>query len=882
MVSELLENLNEAQRAAVLNYDVPSLIVAGAGSGKTRVLTSRIAYMLSQGVKPWRILALTFTNKAAAEMRERIAKMVSPELSDRLWMGTFHSIFLRILRAESDRLGYPSTFTIYDTSDTRNVIKALVKEMNLSDDVYKPNAVLSRISLAKNNLVTPAAYEANAVYVAEDRQRKMPEFVELYKAYARRCKENAAMDFDDMLLNINILFRDFPDVLAKYQEHFSHILVDEYQDTNYAQYIIIRRLAQHHAKVCVVGDDAQSIYSFRGAKIENILRFRNDFPSAQIFKLEQNYRSTQTIVNAANSVIEKNRNRLDKVSFSAGQVGEKIRVLKAYTDQEEASIVADELRNRVRMSGADWADVALLYRTNMQSRVFEEAFRRRGIPYKIYGGMSFYQRKEVKDLLAYMNLIVNPHNDEAFRRIVNYPSRGIGDVTVARIADAAAAAGLSLWEAVDTLDPAAMGLRGAAGNKMVEFRKLIRGLRELHETVGLYEFGLEVATRSGIIGSYKMEHTPEAQSALDNIEELLNSMQHFAEQAERERHYDPETGEELEESPTAPPSVTDWLQSVSLLTDMDDESEADRNKVTLMTVHAAKGLEYRFVFIVGLEENLFPSLMSLDGAEGLEEERRLFYVALTRAKEAAVLSFAETRYKWGSMDFCKPSRFLSEIDPQYLDVAFDLGDPVEEASVERLKRNYEEHNAAGHSRGGYSAYGRGSSAGSSGANDGYGAGQTYRGEAARRFRAAGSPGSGSAGRSAASDTGRPVRVEVPQPRVGDGTRFRSVGRRVLQQETSEGNQPAGITTGRGGVGPGSGADAGLPGRSVANPSAGGAAGGTREYAVGQRVAHATFGAGTILAIEQLAGDRKITVEFDAVGRKTLLSKYAKLVSLEGR
>ncbi len=839
-MSQLLENLNEAQRAAVVNYDGPSLIVAGAGSGKTRVLTSRIAYMLEQGVEPWRILALTFTNKAAAEMRERIAAMVSPEKSQRLWMGTFHSIFLRILRVEGDKLGYPSTFTIYDTADSRNLLKSIIREMNLSDDTYKPNAILARISLAKNSLVTPEAYQANTGYVAEDRQRKIPEFSEIYKAYVRRCKENGAMDFDDMLLNINILFRDFPDVLRKYQERFAYVLVDEYQDTNYAQYIIIRRLAQLHSRVCVVGDDAQSIYSFRGAKIENILRFRNDFPTARIFKLEQNYRSTQTIVNAANSVIEKNRNRLDKVSFSAGKVGEKIKVIKAYTDQEEASMIADEIRNRVRTSGADWIDVALLYRTNMQSRVFEEAFRRRGIPYRIYGGTSFYQRKEIKDVLAYMNLIVNPRNDEAFRRIVNYPSRGIGDVTIGRIASAAESAKLSLWEAVSTLDPEVMGLKGAAANKINEFTKLIRSLAEARESMDLYEFGLEVVTRSGIIGSYKLEQTPEAQSAVENIEELLNSMQHYAEQVESEPLYDPETGETVEGA-TASPSLIDWLQSVTLLTDMDEEEAEERDRVTLMTVHAAKGLEYRYVFIVGLEENLFPSLMSMDGAEGLEEERRLFYVALTRAKEAAVLSFSETRFKWGSMDFCKPSRFLSEIDPKYLDAAFDLGGEEENPVAARLKRNYDDHNAR------------------SSSNDGYGGGAIIRGEAARRFRPAGGQSAGARGGSPAEREGgspafgarRSERPEVvePKPQVGAGTRFRSMGSRVVRQEEADAVSREAVTGG---------------------------------FFVGQRVAHASFGAGTVLAVEQSQGDNKVTVQFDVVGKKTLLCKYAKLVSLEGR
>lgn len=822
IVSELLKNLNPAQKAAVINFDTPSLIVAGAGSGKTRVLTSRIAYMLEQGVEPYRILALTFTNKAAAEMRERIGQMVTPEQSQRLWMGTFHSIFLKILRVESQTLGYPSSFTIYDTADSKNLLKSILKDMNLGDDAYKPNVIFSRISLAKNNLVTPGAWEANTTYMSEDRERKIPEFVNIYKAYMRRCKENGAMDFDDMLLNINILFRDFPETLAKYQQRFSHILVDEYQDTNYAQYIIIRRLAQLHSKVCVVGDDAQSIYSFRGAKIENILRFKNDFPGAQIFKLEQNYRSTKTIVNAANSVIEKNTKQIKKESFSDGANGDKIKVIKAYTDQEEASMVADELRNRIRSSGADWSETALLYRTNMQSRVFEEAFRRRGIPYRIYGGMSFYQRKEIKDVLGYLHLVINPRDDEAFKRIINYPSRGIGDVTVGKIGAAALEKGLSYWEALDTLSADELGLKGAGANKVREFTSLIRSLAGERTTLDLYKFAMEVATRSGIIGSYKIEQTPEAQSALDNIEELLNSIQVFSDDWSSREQYDQITGEVIE-GESIPASIEEWLQSVTLLTDMDEQKGEDNNKVTLMTVHAAKGLEYRYVFIVGMEENLFPSLMSLDGADGLEEERRLFYVALTRAKEAAVLSFSETRFKWGTTQFCSPSRFLSEIGPEFLELTFDM--PSQEESdmspIDKLKRNYNE-------------------------------GTIERGAAARRWHSPKEAGT--------TQTFRPKsreieRVETPQPQVGEGTRFKKVGARIIDKQEQATLQQSSI-------------DASLS----ATPVAGG-------LQVGDTVEHAKFGRGTVSAVEQLSSDIKITVNFPEWGAKTLLSKFARLTKI---
>ena len=659
-MSEYIEKLNDVQREAVVNYRFPSLIVAGAGSGKTRVLTCRIAYMLEQGVPPQSVLALTFTNKAAREMRERIGQLLSPAMTRELWMGTFHSIFARILRDESDRLGYPRSYTIYDSSDAKNMVKTAIRELNLSDETYKPGDIAARISLAKNNLITPSAYEANASLQAEDRERRRPQFLDIYKLYARKCRENGAMDFDDLLLNVNILFRDFPDALEKYQNQFGYILVDEYQDTNFAQYAIIRRLAQNHANVCVVGDDAQSIYSFRGAKIENILRFQNDFPDAKVFKLEQNYRSTQNIVNAANSIIEKNTKQIRKKSFSSGDQGEKIKVIKAYTDKEEASLIASDLYAAVRGGGVPYSETAVLYRTNAQSRALEEALRNRNIPYKIYGGVSFYQRKEIKDLLAYVRLVVNPKDDEAFRRIVNTPSRGIGDVTVGRIAAAAQAAGTSLWEAASTMTPESMELKGAAAKKIKEFAGMIADLSAMRATAEAYDLGLEIATRSGILGTYKMQQVPEAVSALENIEELLNSIRAYTD--EQRQIAASEEGEG--ETGTSHVTIDEWLQNIALLTDMDNEKSEDRDRVTLMTVHGAKGLEFEHVYVAGLEEDLFPSMMSLGTPEGLEEERRLFYVALTRAKRSAVLSFAESRFKWGKMDPRHPSRFLSEIDPE--------------------------------------------------------------------------------------------------------------------------------------------------------------------------------------------------------------------------
>ena len=578
MESKILQGLNKAQYDAVVNYDSPSLIIAGAGSGKTRVLTSRIAYMLEQGVKPWNILALTFTNKAARQMRERIEQMVEGSASHYIRMGTFHSVFSRILRENAERIGYPQTFTIYEPNDCKNLIKAICKERNLADDKYKPARVLSRISYAKNALITPGAYVANTSFAAEDRQMQMPQFGEIYVEYCRRCKANGAMDFDDLLLQTNILLRDCPDVLTKYQEQFQYILVDEYQDTNYAQYIIIRRLSMHHGRVCVVGDDAQSIYSFRGAKIENILSFRNDYPSAQIFKLEQNYRSTQTIVNAANSVIEHNSRRMEKKCFSEGDGGEKIKIVRSSSDREEGEMIATALRERLRETGDKWNEVVILYRTNAQSAAMEQALRRRNIPYRIYKGSSFYDHKEIKDMLAYMRLVINPKDDEAFKRVVNYPARGIGETTVGRIQQLAEQRGGSMWEAVDALvdEAATLGdaMQKTIARKVTEFVNLIRALQAERSAKALYDFGLEVASRTGILAQYRQENTPEAQSAIDNIEELLNTMQLFKEQREAEiRNGEREESEQ--------PTVEEWLQNIMLLTDMDNEEEGDDDKVTL-------------------------------------------------------------------------------------------------------------------------------------------------------------------------------------------------------------------------------------------------------------------------------------------------------------
>ena len=827
MESPILQGLNPAQRAAVEAYDSASLIIAGAGSGKTRVLTSRIAYMIQKGIKPKNILATTFTNKAAQEMRERIVKMIPEYLTEgqarHIWMGTFHSIFARILRTDAERIGFPTNFTIYDASDARNLIKTIVKELNLADDKYKPNVIASRISQAKNALVTPGAYLANSAHATEDRRAQIPEFGNIYNLYCQRCKHNGAMDFDDLLLQTNILLRDCPDVLEYYQKQFKYILVDEYQDTNYAQYIIVRRLSQHHGKVCVVGDDAQSIYSFRGAKIENILSFQRDYPEAKVFKLDQNYRSTHTIVEAANSVIVHNSRRMEKRCFSEGDEGEKIRVLKAYTDREEAELVVQDLRDKVRVTGDAWNEAAILYRTNNQSQALEESLRRRGIPYRIYKGASFYDRKEIKDMLAYIRLVVNPRDDEAFRRIVNYPARGIGDTTVLRIAQLAAERGVSMWEAVDALvaEPVSDPVQRTIVRKVAEFVALIRSLSLERAQKGLYDFGMEVASRSGILALFRRENSPEATSALDNIEELLNSMQLFKEQRDAEIR----GGEELGEA-----TVEEWLQSVTLTTDMDKKEDAgDDDKVTLMTVHSAKGLEFKYVYIVGMEENLFPSQRAAESPEGFEEERRLFYVALTRAKCSAVLSYAEMRFKWGNMEFSRPSCFLREIDPRYLDGAVGAGQtPVREEA------------AAG--------------------------GRTALEELRRRFdvryqQRAGGSGNPSFGGAKSSFGGRGgaysggSRPESGAPSFGGQGGTDSAFRRPALQRPVV---PENLRRLGGGAAPAAG-----------NAAASG-------YAVGERVEHPKFGYGEIVRIETLAADHKLVVVFEEYGEKTLLAKFAKL------
>jgi DNA helicase-2/ATP-dependent DNA helicase PcrA len=654
-LANYLENLNEAQRLAVVNFEGPSLIIAGAGSGKTRVLTYRIAHLLKNGVPPSSILALTFTNKAAREMKERIAGVVGQNTARYLWMGTFHSIFSRILRAESASIDYPSSFTIYDTQDAKSLLRTIIKSLNLEENTYKPSTIMGRISAAKNNLVLPSGYKQNETIREADQAARIPRTGEIYEEYMRRCKNAGAMDFDDLLLLTNILFKRFPDILQKYQHIFRYILVDEYQDTNFSQYLIVKKLAELHHNLSVVGDDAQSIYSFRGARIENILNFKNDYPNFKVYKLEQNYRSTQTIVNAANSIIAKNKNQLQKTVFSENDSGAKIKVINALNDQEEGYLVVSEIFQKRMAEHDNYSDFAILYRTNAQSRVFEEVLRKRNIPYKIYGGLSFYQRKEIKDLLAYFRLTVNQRDDESFKRVINYPARGIGATTIGKIEEYASQNDCSMFAvSIDPLMMQRAGLNGGAVKKVLEFSDQIRTFSDRSLTMEAYEMAQRIASESGILSELYQDKSPENISRYENTQELLNAIQQFTLSA-------------IEEG--RPPLLTSFLEEVSLLTDQDNEKSEDFDKVTLMTVHSSKGLEFNNVFIVGLEENLFPSGFSgTMTLSELEEERRLFYVALTRSKHQAFLSFAQQRLKWGKTEFCHPSRFIGEIDPQYLDI----------------------------------------------------------------------------------------------------------------------------------------------------------------------------------------------------------------------
>ena len=813
MYEDIIQGLNPAQREAVINYEGPSLIIAGAGSGKTRVLTTRIAYMLANGVAPSSILALTFTNKAAREMRERIENLVGPQ-ARYIRMGTFHSVFSRILRENAAQIGFPDSYTIYEPNDVKNLIKTIamdmdlyVRDMDASSSVYKPQNVAARISMAKNCLITPAAYRANAVLMGEDREARMPAFVDIYAEYCNRCKRNGAMDFDDLLLQTNILLRDAPEVLEQYQNQFKYILVDEYQDTNMAQYIIVRRLALKHSNVCVVGDDAQSIYAFRGAKIENILSFQRDYPTTKVYKLEQNYRSTQTIVDAANSLIAHNSRRLDKRCFSAAERGEKIGLVRVLEDNYEAVEVAMDIKDRAR-EGAEWRDFAILYRTNKQHGLFEEALTRRAIPYRVYKGMSLLEHKDVRNMLAYIALIINPHDNEAFKRIVNYPARGIGDTTVARIEEIARAKNLSMWHAVEelTASPTLDNVEKVVVRKVGEFVRMIQELAKMRHQMSVTDFGKEIMARSGILHMLEADKKPENETSKDYLDQLLGMMSAYEEECAKDMD------EGLRDADFEP-SIDEWMQNIMLQTDQD--SEDDGNRVTLMTVHSAKGLEFDYIYIVGMEEGLFPSSRSAESLADLEEERRLFYVALTRAKKAAMLSFAEMRRVWGKTENTMPSRFLKEIDKEYLKANFNIEELHGRNRWERAGVDGDDDDIFARRERPQQRY------------------DTRRGEVPMRNFGG-----------ASQQRPRPQVVATP-PVDPQRAGMRSVGTR------------------QGGA------------ASVASsaPIAGCA------YAVGERVSHPKFGVGTIERIEQLATDHKLVINFDSYGSKTLLANYAKLTKM---
>lgn len=651
MLGNYLNDLNEAQRQAVINTEGPSLVIAGAGAGKTRVITYRIAHLLQKGVPANRILALTFTNKAAGEMKERIARIAGHEITRFLWMGTFHSIFARILRIEGDRLGFKHNFTIYDTADSKSLIRSILKDLSLDDSTYKPGVIAARISASKNNLITANMYSADQSMQESDKASRMPRLAEIYRQYAARCYKANAMDFDDLLLNTNLLIRDFPDVLKSYQERFLYILVDEYQDTNYSQYLIVKKLAALHNNLCVVGDDAQSIYSFRGARIENILEFKNDYANYRLFKLEQNYRSTRTIVDAANAIIANNESQIEKKVFSENEPGEKIMVLQATTDMEEGFNISSDIFDKRLSQQLNWSDFAILYRTNAQSRIFEETLRKKNIPYKIYGGLSFYERKEIRDILAYFRLVINHNDEEALKRAVNYPKRGIGDTTVDKIVELSVKMNIPAWSIIERSGEYQQCFNSGTVKKLQSFAGLINTLSMNLANTDAYKKAREIAYGSGIMKELKEGRLPEDISRYENMEELLNAIKVFTESAET-------NGE--------PSALEAYMANVALLTDQDNEKEEDRNKVTLMTMHAAKGLEFMHVYIVGMEDTLFPSPISSGNSKELEEERRLFYVALTRAQKQATLSYALNRYKWGNLERSFPSRFIREVDSRFV------------------------------------------------------------------------------------------------------------------------------------------------------------------------------------------------------------------------
>lgn len=855
---DLLKDLNEAQRAAVEYIDGPSLVIAGAGSGKTRVLTYKIAYLLSQGMKPWSIMALTFTNKAAREMKERIGKLVGNDLAQHLYMGTFHSIFSRILRAEAEHIGFNNNFTIYDESDSRSLIKAIVKEMGLDDKKYKPAAVYAKISMAKNNLMSAAAYESDAAIFEQNKRAQMPEVGKIFVAYVQRCKQANAMDFDDLLTLTYQLFREHEDIRHKYAARFDYVLVDEYQDTNHVQMSIVMQLCQEKQRVCAVGDDSQSIYSFRGANIDNILNYQRQFQGTRLFKLEQNYRSTQTIVEAANSLIRHNRNQIPKDVFSENVKGEKIQYKPAYSDKEEAAIVAKDVKRIRREDGCQYSDFAILYRTNAQSRSFEEEFRKQGIPYRIYGGLSFYQRKEIKDIIAYFRLVANPDDEEAIKRIINYPARGIGATTVLKIADCAHQNQVSFWEVIGAPEQYGLAVNKGTMNKLETFRLLISSFIERAQTTDVYELGDAIIKESGISQDIMSGKDADDLARQENLEEFLSGMSAFVEERREEGRFD-----EL--------FLQDYLQDVALLTDADSDGDKDEPRVSLMTVHAAKGLEFPTVFVVGLEENIFPSPFSAASLRELEEERRLLYVAITRAEKHCILTNAKNRWRYGKMEFDNPSRFIDEIDGKLIDCQDEAGgslfgsmsesrlgsrsgsrfgsradsmsDQPEWARAQRPRRPWEDAEQPRYS----SRY------------------QNSK-PVASQFVADPKPSlfddepetSHTSGRSSVS--GRSSLSEGNFKSV----RALNAAKRYMETHSSH---PASRSTG---------SSAASVSSSTAS-SAGSSSCGLQE---GMKIEHQRFGRGTVLKIEGTGENTKATVEFVHSGTKQLLLKYAKFTVVD--
>lgn len=833
---DLLNDLNEAQRAAVEYIDGPSLVIAGAGSGKTRVLTYKIAYLLSQGMKPWSIMALTFTNKAAREMKERIGKLVGNDLAQHLYMGTFHSIFSRILRAEAEHIGFNNNFTIYDESDSRSLIKAIVKEMGLDDKKYKPAAVHAKISMAKNNLMSAAAYDSDAAIFEQNKRAQMPEVGKIFVAYVQRCKQANAMDFDDLLTLTYQLFREHEDIRHKYAARFDYVLVDEYQDTNHVQMSIVMQLCQEKQRVCAVGDDSQSIYSFRGANIDNILNYQRQFQGTRLFKLEQNYRSTQTIVEAANSLIKHNRNQIPKDVFSENAKGEKIQYKPAYSDKEEAAIVAKDVKRIRREDGCQYSDFAILYRTNAQSRSFEEEFRKQGIPYRIYGGLSFYQRKEIKDIIAYFRLVANPDDEEAIKRIINYPARGIGATTVLKIAGCAHQNQVSFWEVIGAPERYGLAVTKGTMNKLETFRLLISSFIERAQTTDVYELGDAIIKESGISQDIMSGKDADDLARQENLEEFLSGMSAFVEERREEGRFD-----EL--------FLQDYLQDVALLTDADSDGDKDEPRVSLMTVHAAKGLEFPTVFVVGLEENIFPSPLSAASLRELEEERRLLYVAITRAEKHCILTNAKNRWRYGKMEFDNPSRFIDEIDGKLIDSLDEAGgslfgsradsmsDQPEWARAQRSRRPWEDAEQPRYS----SRY------------------QNSK-PVASQFVADPKPSlfddepetSHTSGRSSLSE--------------GNFKSVRALNAAKRYMETHS-SHPASRSTG----------SSAASVSSSAASSAGSSSCGLQE---GMKIEHQRFGRGTVLKIEGTGENTKATVEFVHSGTKQLLLKYAKFTVVD--